>query len=157
MEHSCHDETKVAKFHSGHVARGHCCILGCMGQKRSAESFLTDNRRGYARITPVGLTSTGVPGQELPPADQYSLHGLWFCDEKESTAQFTTYVWSSWTGKAVQPTHVDQNIQDLLNRPRGSANTGVNQSKLCDQQNKSSDSANKGSDGLSNTIHSAQG
>ena len=64
---------------------------------------MSDNRRGYARITPVGLTCTGVPDQKVLPAKQYPLCGLGFYDEKERTAQFTTYVWSSGTSKAVQP------------------------------------------------------
>ena len=143
MEHPCHDETEVARLQEmwHEIA---ATSLDVWDKRDQQEPFLSDNRRGYARVTPVGLTSTGVPDQMVPPADQYPLHGLGFCAENESTLQFTTYVWSSWTSKAVQPMHVDQSIQDLLNRPaRGEANTGGGQSKSCDQQTASSDSSNK--------------
>ena len=108
--------------------------LDAWDKREQQEPFLTDNRRGYARITPVG-TSTGVEGQTLPPADQYPLHGLGFCDQKESSTQFTTYVWSSWTSKTVQPMHGDQSLRDKLNGPaRGSVSTCVNQSKSSGQE-----------------------
>ena len=38
------------------------------------EPFLSDNRRGYVRISPIGLTSTGKPEQ---PAGQVSICVAW--------------------------------------------------------------------------------
>ena len=110
------------------------------------EPFLSNNRRDYARITPVGLSSAGVPGQTLPSADQCPLLLLGFRDEQETAAQFTSYVWSSWTSKTVQPMHVDQSLQDMLNRlAQGSASTCANQSKSSGQMSIPSVSENKGS------------
>ena len=78
------------------------------------EPFLPDNRRGYARVTPAGLTSTRDADQTLLPEDQYPMHGLGFYGHQESCAQFTTYVWEGWTGKTVQPMQLNQSLQNML-------------------------------------------
>ena len=69
--------------------------------------FLPDNRRGYAHVKPVGWTSTGCPSSTLLPVDQYPLHGLGFYDVDESSEQFSSYIWSGWTSKAVQQMQVE--------------------------------------------------
>ena len=92
------------------------------------------------RVTPIGFTSTPLP------ADQYPMHGLGFYEEEESSTQLTTYIWSCWTNKAVQPLHVNQSLMNMLNGPvRGSASTSAIQSKSGCQDSNTSDSLNKGS------------
>ena len=34
--------------------------------------FHTDNRRGYARVTPIALSSVGIPGSSVQSLDKYS-------------------------------------------------------------------------------------
>ena len=92
--------------------------LDAWDKRDQQETFLTDNRRGYARVTPIGLTSTGAPSQTPLPADQYPLHGLGFYDETKSSTQFATYVWSS-SSKAIQPMHVDGSLVNMLSGPGG--------------------------------------
>ena len=38
--------------------------------------FLPDNRRGYARVTPVALSRNGIPGLAVHTLDQYPMDGL---------------------------------------------------------------------------------
>ena len=38
--------------------------------------FLPDNRRGFARVTPVALSKVGVPDTEIHAMDEFPLHGL---------------------------------------------------------------------------------
>ena len=38
--------------------------------------FLPDNRRGYAGVTPVALSRSGIPGLALHTLDQYPRNGL---------------------------------------------------------------------------------
>ena len=122
--------------------------LDAWDKRDQQKPFLTDDRRGNARVTPAGLTSTGVTSQTLPPADQCPLHGLGFCDEKESSTQFhfTTYVRSIWTRKAVLPTRADQSLTDMLKGPARGSVLVIRQSKSSGQVSKPSDSVNKGSD-----------
>ena len=99
--------------------------LAALEESHRQEPFLPDKRRGYARVKPVGLTSTGKAAQLMLSLDQYPMHGLGFCDEKESSEHFETYPWSGWSKKEAQPMQVDQDILDMLGGPdRGSANTG---------------------------------
>ena len=96
--------------------------------------FLPDNRRGYARVTPVALSKHGVPGQALFTADQYPLEGLGIYEDSESTSHFTGYVWSDWTNKTVQPMHVDKALQELINKPaRSNAGATMALSQTGDQ------------------------
>ena len=45
-------------------------------QRDEKSPFLPDNRRGYARVTPVALSKVGVPGTKIHAMDAYPLHGL---------------------------------------------------------------------------------
>ena len=65
--------------------------------------FLPDNRRGYARVTPVALSRVGVPGSTVHTLDQYPKDGLGIYDDLETCEQSSGYVWADWTTKIVQP------------------------------------------------------
>ena len=69
--------------------------------------FLPDNRRGYARVTPVALSKAGIPGSKILVLDDYPLHGLGLYENLESWEQYAGYVWDSCTTKAVQSVHID--------------------------------------------------
>ena len=56
--------------------------------------FLPDNRRGYARVTPVALSRNGIPGLAVHTLDQYARDGLAIYDDLETSSQFSGYVWS---------------------------------------------------------------
>ena len=43
--------------------------------------FHADNRRGYARVTPVALSSVGIPGSSVNSLDKYPTHGLGIYDD----------------------------------------------------------------------------
>ena len=47
--------------------------------------FQNDNRRGYARVTPVALSSVGVPGSNALPVDEYPKRGLGIYDDYETS------------------------------------------------------------------------
>ena len=76
--------------------------------------FLPDNRRGYARVTPVALSKVGVPNTNVYALDEYLLHGLY--DDLESWEQYTGYVWSGWTTTVVQPVHIDSALQAMIDQ-----------------------------------------
>ena len=78
--------------------------------------FLPDNRRGYARVTPVALSKAGVPNSQVLTLDEYPLHGLGLYDNFESWEQCTGYIWSNWTTKEAQPVHVDPALQAMIDR-----------------------------------------
>ena len=87
-------------------------------------TFLARQSQRVRQSTPVGLTSTGDAAQTLLPEDQHPMHGLEFYGQEESSAQFTTYVWSRWTSKTVQPMQLNQSLQNMLHGPdRGSPTT----------------------------------
>ena len=54
--------------------------------------FLPDNRRGYARVTPVALSRVGVPGSAVHALDHYPMDGLGIYDDLETCEQYTGYV-----------------------------------------------------------------
>ena len=78
--------------------------------------FLPDNRRGYARVTPVALSKAGVPNSSVLVLDEYPLHGLGLYENLESWEQYSGYVWDSWTTKAVQPVHIDPALQAMIDQ-----------------------------------------
>ena len=84
-----------------------------------------DTRRGYARVTPVGLTSAKVSDQPVLKLDAYPLQGLGFYDESEITEQFSLHKWSSWTKREVQPMHVDQGLLNLLGQKKSGGSTSA--------------------------------
>ena len=85
--------------------------------------FHDDNRRGYARVTPVALSHIGIPDSTILQADEFPTHGLGIYDDFEVCDSFSGYVWATWTTMAAQPMHVDSALQELLN-PGGGATAG---------------------------------
>ena len=78
--------------------------------------FLPDNRRGYARVTPVALSKVGVPNTKLFVVDEDPRHGLGLYEDLESWEQYSGYVWSTWTTKKAQPVHVDPALQAMIDQ-----------------------------------------
>ena len=89
--------------------------------------FHDDNRRGYARVTPVALSHIGIPDSNILQADEFPTDGLGMYDDFEVCDRFSGYIWATWTTMAAQPMHIDPALQALLNpgggRPAGQ--TGV--------------------------------
>ena len=54
--------------------------------------FLPDNRRGYARVTPVALSKLAVPGSTVLMLNEYPLHCLGLYEDLESWEQYSGYV-----------------------------------------------------------------
>ena len=78
--------------------------------------FQDDNRRGYARVTPVALSSVGVPGSNILPLDEYPKHGLGIYDDYETSEEFSGYLWATWTTMAAQPMQIDSALQAMINQ-----------------------------------------
>ena len=78
--------------------------------------FLPDNRRGFARVTPIALSKVGVPNTEIYAMDEYPLHGLGLYDDYESWGKYKDYVWSGWTTKKAQPMHIDPALQAMIDQ-----------------------------------------
>ena len=83
--------------------------------------FHDDNRRGYARVTPIALSHIGVPGSNILHADEYPTEGLGMYDDFEVCDSFSGYIWATWTTMAAQPMQVDSALQALLNPSGGSS------------------------------------
>ena len=81
--------------------------------------FRSDNRRGYARVTPMALSHIGVPGSNILHADDYPTEGLGVYDDFEVCNNFTGYIWATWTTMAAQPMQIDSALQALLNSSGG--------------------------------------
>ena len=96
MEHASHDEMWSARD--------------------EMPPFRSDNRRGYAGVTPVALSSVGVPNSPIKALDEYPTYGLGICDDYESCDRYTGYVWSTWTTKEAQPAHVDPALQAMIDQ-----------------------------------------
>ena len=78
--------------------------------------FLPDNRRGFARVTPIALSKSGVPDTEVYAMDEFPLHGLGLHDDYESWSQYQGYVWYGWTTRKTQPMHIDPALQMLIDQ-----------------------------------------
>ena len=78
--------------------------------------FHDDNRRGYARVTPVALSNVGVPGSSILPLDEYPKHGLGVYDDYETCEGFKGYIWATWTTMAAQPMQIDSVLQAMINQ-----------------------------------------
>ena len=78
--------------------------------------FHTDNRRGYARVTPVALSSVGVPGSKVNPWDEYPTHGLGIYDDYETSEDFSGYLWATWTTMEAQPMQIDSALQAMIDQ-----------------------------------------
>ena len=78
--------------------------------------FLPDNRRGFARVTPIALSKVGIPNTEIHSMDEFPLHGLGLYDDYESWSKCKGYVWSGWTTRKTQPMHIDPALQALIDQ-----------------------------------------
>ena len=78
--------------------------------------FLPDNRRGYARVTPVALSRVGIPELVVLTLDEYPMEGLGQHDDLETCEQYSGHVWSNWTAKTVQPAHIDATLQAMIDQ-----------------------------------------
>ena len=78
--------------------------------------FLPDNRRGFARVTPIALSNSGVPNTEIYAMDEFPLLGLGLHDDYESWSRCQGYVWSGWTTRKAQPMHIDPALQMLIDQ-----------------------------------------
>ena len=78
--------------------------------------FLPDNRRGFARVTPIALSKVGDPNTEIHAVDEFLLHGLGLYDDYESWSRYKGYVWSGWTTRKAQPMHIDSALQALIDQ-----------------------------------------
>ena len=95
--------------------------------------FLPDNRRGFARVTPIALSKVGVPNTKIYAMDEFPLHGLGLYDDYESWRKYKDYVWSGWTTKRAQPMHIDPALQAMIDHSvqaapnaAGQTDAGVN-------------------------------
>ena len=61
-------------------------------ERAQLSQFHSDTRRGYARVTPVALSSVGVPGSGTLPQDEYPKHGLGIYDDYETSEEFKGYI-----------------------------------------------------------------
>ena len=78
--------------------------------------FHADNRRGYARVTPVALSSVGVPGSKVHPLDEYPTHGLGIYDDYETSEDVSGYLWATWTTMEAQPMQIDSALQAMIDQ-----------------------------------------
>ena len=85
-------------------------------ERDQLSQFHSDTRRGYARVTPVALSSVGVPGSGTLPQDEYPKHGLGIYGDYETCEDFKGYIWASWTTMAAQPMQVDSALQAMINQ-----------------------------------------
>ena len=92
--------------------------------------FLPDNRRGFARVTPVALSMVGVPNTEIHAMDEFPLHGLGLYDDYEPWSRYSGYVWSGWTTRKAQPMHIDSALQALIDQSVQSAPCAADQTYL---------------------------
>ena len=90
--------------------------LNTWDDRDQLSSFRDDNRRGYARVTPIALSSCGIPNSRVQELDQYPTHGLGIYDDNEVCEEFQDYVWASWTTMEAQPMQVDPALQALIDQ-----------------------------------------
>ena len=89
--------------------------------KDEQPTFLPDNRRGYARVTPVALSKIGIPNSNVLVLNEYPQYGLGLYENLESWEQYSGYAWSSWTTKVVQPVHIDPALQAMIDQSLSSS------------------------------------
>ena len=119
---------------------------GSENQRWQKPPLLSDNRRGYARVTPVALSRNGVPGLATHTIDQYPGGGLGICDDLESCSHFAGYAWSDWTTKNFQQLHIDDALKAMIDQPvRSGTGTTMALSQPNAQFDSSTSVENKGS------------
>ena len=67
-------------------------------------------------MTPVALSSVGVPGSSTLSLDEYPKHGLGIYDDYEASEDFSGYLWATWTTMAAQPMQIDSALQAVINQ-----------------------------------------
>ena len=108
--------------------------------------FLPDNRRGYARVTPIALYKLGIPDSAVLTLSEYPLQGLGLYDDLETCEQYSGYVWFSWTTKTVQPAHIDSALQAMIDQSsRQGASAAGEPSRISDPSTLSTTTGFKGS------------
>ena len=90
--------------------------LEAWNQRDEKSPFLPDNRRGYARVTPVALSRVGVPNSKVLAMTEFPLHGLGIYDDYETWGRYLGYVWSGWTTRTAQPVHIDPTLQAMIDQ-----------------------------------------
>ena len=124
----------------------HSFTYGVERERDEKSPFLSDNRRGYARVTPVAPSRNCIPGLAMHTLDQYPVDGLGIYDDLESCSHFSGYVWSDWTTKTVQPMHIDDALKAMIDQPvKSGASTTMASSQLTAQSDSSANEKNKGS------------
>ena len=101
-------------------------------QRDEKSSFLPDNRKGFARVTPVALSKAGVPNIEIHALDEFPLHGLGLYDHFEPWGRYSGCVWSGWTTRKAQPVHIDLALQAMIDQSLQSATSASGQAHLGD-------------------------
>ena len=101
-------------------------------QRDEKSPFLPDNRRGYARATPVALSKAGVPNTEIHAMTEFPLHALGLYDDFEPWGRYSGYVWSGWTTRKAQPVHIDPALQAMIDQSVQQAPSASSQTYLGD-------------------------
>ena len=83
--------------------------------------FRADNRRGYARVTPIAMSNVGMPGTHVHPVDECPTHGLGIYDDYETSEEFNGYIWATWTTMEAQPMQIDSAPQAMIDQSKKSA------------------------------------
>ena len=68
------------------------------------------------RVTPIALSKLGIPDSAVLMLSEYPLQGLRLYDDLETCEQYSGYVWSNWTTKTVQPAHIDNALQAVIDQ-----------------------------------------
>ena len=63
--------------------------LDAWKQRDEKSPFLSDNRRGFARVTPVALSKAGIPDTKIHAMDEVPLHGLGLYDDFEPWGRYS--------------------------------------------------------------------
>ena len=89
------------------------CVENVWFESSALSLFHSDNRRGYARVTPVALSSVGMPGSSQRSLDKYPTHGLGIYDDYETSENFNGYLWATMEA---QPMQIDPALQAMIDQ-----------------------------------------
>ena len=82
---------------------------------RDEESpFRPDNRRGFARVTPLALSNSGIPNTEIYALDEFPLHGLGLHDDYEPWSQYCLAEWICTRSTRIPSDQLDQRLRGSL-------------------------------------------